>query len=184
MSTTPSPHEDVGSRKAREERAYVIVFLDLSVFARDAARRTELEIADIIDSYYERVAERTNAAGGTVVKFIGDGALLAFPTERADDAVDALLGLRAEIDRWLAEAGWLSRLMVKAHAGTVIAGDYGARGAKRFDVIGNVVNVAARLPRPFHVTPQVFRLLSSEGRTRLKKHTPPITYIPIDDPHV
>jgi adenylate cyclase len=167
----------------RAERELVVAFLDLTFFTKDASHRAEVDVAEMIDAYYERVDEHTSRAGGIVVKFIGDGALLVFPPERADDAVVALVDLRRDVDRWLEREGWISRLSVKAHFGSVIAGEFGARAAKRFDVIGNVVNVAARLPRPFHVTPQVFRLLSPETRKKLKKHTPPITYIPIDDRH-
>jgi adenylate cyclase len=167
----------------RAQRELVVCFLDLSYFARDAARRDDAAIAEVVDQYYERVGDAVAPAGGTVVKHIGDGALVVFPTDRADDAMSALLALRADVDPWLAELRWESRLMVKVHAGPVIAGGYGARGAKRFDIIGNVVNVAARLPRPFHVTPQVFRLLSPAARKGFKKHTPPVTYIPVDDRH-
>ncbi len=95
----------------------------------------------------------------------------------------ALLDLRQEIDRWLASEGWSGRLLARVHAGAVIAGGFGTRSGKRLDVIGNVVNVAATLPRPFHLSPQMFRLLSPAGRARVKKHTPPITYIPATDPH-
>ena len=171
------------SCEPRAQRELVVCFLDLSYFARDAAQRDDAAVAEVVDQYYERVGDAVAAAGGTVVKHIGDGALVVFPTERADDAMSALFALRADVDSWLAALCWASRLMVKVHTGPVIAGGYGARGAKRFDVIGNVVNVAARLPRPFHVTPQVFRLLSPEARKRFKKHTPPVTYIPVDDRH-
>jgi adenylate cyclase len=171
------------SMDARARRELVVAFLDLSVFARDAACRDEMEIATVIDAYYERIASTVGSAGGTVVKFMGDGALVVFAPDRADEALAALLELRAEVDAWLAREGWASRLTVKLHTGPVIAGGYGACGAKRFDIIGNVVNVAARLPRPFHLTPQVFRLLSPEARKRVKKHTPPVTYIPVEDRH-
>jgi class 3 adenylate cyclase len=168
---------------ARAVRDLIICFLDLSDFARAASHREETEIAEMIDAYYERIADAAARAGGTVVKFIGDGALLAFPVDRADEALTALLDLRSQVDDWLRSDGWSSHLLVKAHSGPVVAGDYGPRDAKRFDVIGNVVNVAARLPRPFHISPQFFRLLAPETRQRLKKHTPPITYIPVEDRH-
>jgi adenylate cyclase len=168
---------------ARHVRELVIAFLDLSFFTKDASTREELAIAEIIDDYYERVGAHVAAAGGVVVKFIGDGALLTFPVERADDALTQLLELRQEVDQWLASRSWASRLIVKMHAGPVVAGDFGVRDSKRFDVLGNTVNVAARLPRPFHLSPQVFRLLSPEMRRRMKKHTPPITYIPVEDRH-
>ncbi len=168
---------------APERRELIVCFLDLASFTRDASTRDEEDVATMIDAFYERVGDAAARAGGTVVKFIGDGALVTFPPERADDALAAILDLRQEIDRWLPGEGWSGRLLVKLHAGAVMAGGFGTRGGKRFDVIGNAVNVAATLPRPFHLSPQMFRLLSPAGRARVKKHTPPITYIPLGDPH-
>jgi adenylate cyclase len=170
---------------ARASRELVICFLDLSTYTMDARRTADDgRLADIIDGYYERVAERTRGAGGTVVKFIGDGALLVFSASRADDAVAALLDLKADTDAWLAGLRWESRLVVKAHAGTVVAGPFGASDDKRFDVLGDEVNVAARLQtRTLAISAQAFRLLSPPLRQRFKKHTPPITYIRVEERH-
>jgi adenylate cyclase len=170
-------------RVGRAERDVVVGFLDLSFFTRDAAREGDARAAEIVSEYYARVGGRVRAAGGTVVKYIGDGVLLVFGGDRADDAAGAVLALREEVDDWMRSLRWESRLTVKLHAGSVIAGSYGAPGDERFDVIGTTVNVAARLPRPFHISPQVFRRLSPPMRQRFKKHTPPITYIPAEDRH-
>jgi class 3 adenylate cyclase len=173
------------SLATRTSRDLIICFLDLSSYTLDARRTADDgRLAGIVDGYYERVSERTRAAGGEVVKYIGDGALLVFPTASADDAVVALLGLKAETDTWLTTMGWDSRLVVKAHAGVVVAGPFGAKDKKTFDVLGDEVNVAARLQtRSFAISAQAFRLLSSAARKRFKKHTPPMTYIPIEDRH-
>jgi len=175
----------IANSEGRAARELVIVFLDLSVYTQDARRTADdLRLADIVDGYYERVARRCVGAGGTVVKFIGDGALIVFPVDRADAAAGALFDLKSEVDEWLASLGWESRLVVKAHCGSVVAGLYGARDEKRFDVIGDEVNVAARLPtRSFALSAQAFRRLSPDTRKRFKKHTPPITYIPLEDRH-
>jgi adenylate cyclase len=169
----------------RAARELLVVFVDLSTYTQDARRTADdLRLADIVDAYYERVSAAVRAAGGNVVKFMGDGALLVFPTERADAAVTALLELTVSIGRWLEGERWESRLVVKAHAGTVIAGGFGGSGDKSFDVIGDAVNVAARLQtRAFALSADAFRLLSPEARKRFKKHTPPITYIPVEDRH-
>ena len=166
---------------ARARRELLITFLDLSTYTMDARRAADDErVAAILDEYYERVTAQVHAAGGVVVKFIGDGALLVFPQERADDALDALLALKAQIDAWLAGHLWESRLVVKAHAGSAIVGPYGGRGEKRFDILGDDVNVTARLAtRGVAISAQAFRLLSAGARKRWKKHTPPITYIPV-----
>jgi len=170
---------------ARVRRELLISFIDLSFYTADSRRTDDDErLAGIVDAYYERVTEKVQGAGGVVVKFIGDGALLVFPPERADDALFALLALKADVDRWLAGEGWESRLVVKVHAGTAVAGHYGGRGEKRFDVLGGDVNVTARLAtRGVAISAQAFRLLSAEARKRWKKHTPPITYIPMEDRH-
>ncbi len=169
---------------ARAPRELVITFLDLSTFTQDARGEDDARVADVMDSFYERIVMHVAPAGGRAIKFIGDGALIVFPPDRADDAIAALLALKEDVDAWMATERWTSRLVVKVHCDTVIAGDFGAKDDKRFDVIGNAVNVTARLQtRSFAISPQVFRLLSPEVRRRLKKHTPPVTYIPIEDRH-
>ena len=166
----------------RATRRLLISFIDLSGFARDAEGTDDRKLADVLDLYYERIGDCAGRAGGTLVKLIGDGALLAFPVERADDAVLALLELRDDVAALCRREGWHSTLVVKLHAGEVVCGPFGARGDKRFDVIGGEVNIAARLPtKSFAISAEAFRALSPDARTRFKKHTPPVTYIPVDD---
>jgi class 3 adenylate cyclase len=171
--------------EARAATPLVVAFVDLSSFAMDARRVCdEARLADLVDAYYERLAVAVHGGGGRVVKYMGDGALITFPTERADDAVLALLQAKRNIDAWLAGEHWDSRLVVKVHTGTAIAGAFGAIGDKRFDIIGDAVNVAARLQtRSFAISAETFRLLSAGARKSFKKHTPPITYIPLDAAH-
>src|SRR5438477_2429767 len=114
---------------SRTTRRLLISFLDLAGFARAAERSDDAALASRLDAYYERVAEAVTGAGGTVVKWIGDGALIVFPPERADDAVRALLALRETIAR----DDWQVTLTVRLHAGEVVCGAFGGRGDKRFD---------------------------------------------------
>jgi adenylate cyclase len=169
------------------ERAAVpllVAFLDLSGFAMQATRVTDDELASVMDGWYERLAERVGAAGGRTVKFIGDAALVVFPAARADDGVAALLALKDEADAHFSAAGWPCRANVKAHVGECIAGGYGARGDKRFDVLGKAVNTAAMLDsNGVALSAEAFRALSPAMRQRFKKHTWPVTYIRVEDPH-
>ena len=165
--------------QSREKRRFLIAFIDLAGFARAAESLDDERLADQIDRYYERVGAHVARAGGLVVKWMGDGALIVFPPERGDDAVQALIALREEV----AGEDWCNTtLVVRLHAGEVMCGPFGARGDKRFDCIGGEVNIAARLPtRSFAISAEAFRALSPEGRARFKKHTPTITYIPTED---
>ncbi len=162
------------------ELPLLISFVDLSRFRVDSERVNDRELATLVDELYTRISAKIVGAGGAVVKFIGDAALIVFPEQRVDAGVLALLELQEETDAWLGEKGWDSRLIVKAHFGTAVAGPFGPREHARHDVIGSAVNLAATLPaRAFALSAQAFRKLSPEMRRRFMKHTPPITYIPV-----
>jgi adenylate cyclase len=169
---------------ARTELPLLIAFADLTRYSFMSTRVGDEALAQTMDAYYERVAARIEAGGGRVVKFIGDAALAVFPPEAADRAVAALLELKEEVDRSFEALGWECRLIVKVHFGPVIAGPYGASGAKRFDVLGKAVNAAAMLDSTgIALSAEAFRKLGPETRKRFKKHTPTITYIRTEDPH-
>ncbi len=137
---------DPTSFTARTEVTLVVAFLDLAGWAKQAAKLDDADLADAIDAWYEQVGARVAAAGGHVVKFIGDCAMLAFAEDDAERAVETVLDLKEAGDRHFAARGWTCRVDAKVGVGPVIAGPYGVAGAKRFDVIGKSVNDTARLP--------------------------------------
>ena len=168
----------------RVELPLLVAFIDLTGYAMQSTRVADDELANVVDGYYEIVANTIAASGGRVVKFIGDGVLIVFGADDADRGVAALLDLKDEVDRYMAQAGWGCRLLVKAHVGTAIAGGYGARDDKGFDVIGKTVNTAAMLDAMgVALSAEAFRKLSPAMRQRFKKHTWPTTYIRVEDPH-
>lgn len=161
----------------------LVVFIDLTRFTAQAMRGDDEALADTIDAYYERVGEAVRQAGGTLVKFIGDAALAVFQEPDVDRAVTMLLDLKNDVDGLMAARHWECRLSAKAHFGNVVEGQFGERGAKRYDVIGAVVNTAAILEsRGVSLSAEAFRKLGPELRRRFKKHTPPVTYIRAEDP--
>jgi adenylate cyclase len=169
---------------SRVETSLLIAFADLTRFTVNSARTPDADLATMMDGWYELAGARVTPAGGRIVKFIGDATLAVFPPEAADAAVEALLVMRRDAQAYFAARGWDSKLVVKLHAGTVIAGPFGAAGAKQFDVIGTEVNVTARLSSSgFAMSPEAFRKLSAPARKAFKKHTQPVTYIPAGDAH-
>jgi len=170
---------DPAAHAARAEHSLVIAFLDLRGFAAQSARISDAELAEQIDAYYVRIADHVTRGDGHVVKFIGDGALVVFHREAADAAVGALLELKGDVDSWLAAIGWDCRLTIKIHVGEVIVGPFGGK----LDVIGREVNAAAMLDSTgVALSVPAFRALGRELRTRFRKHTPPVTYIRLEDP--
>jgi adenylate cyclase len=172
------------ARSQRVEVSLLIVFVDLTGFALQSTRVADDDLAAVVDGYYRLVAEHVGAAGGRVVKYIGDGALLVFDAGDTDRGVTALLDGKLAIDRYFEGHGWPCRLTVKAHTGTAIAGPYGPPGDLRFDVIGKAVNTAAMLDASgVSLSVEAFRKLAPATRQRFKKHTWPVTYIRAEDPH-
>jgi adenylate cyclase len=154
----------------RSEADLVIAFVDLTLFEKQGQQVSARELADTIDRYYERVAIEVEKEGGTLVKFIGDAALIVFNAADADRAVATLLSLKPTIDGLMKNAGWDCRLTAKAHLGSVVAGPFGARDDKRFDVIGANVNAAARLRSTgVTISRQLYDALSGDARARFRE---------------
>jgi class 3 adenylate cyclase len=166
---------------SRVEQAVLIVFADLTRFMVNARSTPDAALAELLDGFYRRAEGLVSAAGGRVVKFMGDAFLAVWPEDRAGDGVEALSGLKRDIDAWWAAKGWDSRVVLKAHYGRAVVGLFGVEA--RFDVIGNEVNVAATLPaRTVSLSAEAFRCLGGEKRKAFRKHTAPVVYIPVDDP--
>lgn len=157
---------------------------DLTGYAKLSRSKSEEDVFRLLSGYYEFVGDTIAPAGGRVIKFMGDAALMLFPEGSADAGIVALLSLQTEGDRYLAELGVPCRHHIRAHFGSVLAGELGTRDNKRTDVLGSAVNTLFLLKSTgFAMTPEAFRKLGQATRSRFKKHTPPVTYIPLDQSH-
>lgn len=167
-----------------QEMNLLVAFFDLTKFAQFGRNHSAREIFDTLSAYYEFVGDIVENSGGQVVKFIGDAALIVYPETHVNEGVLALKALKDKGDAWLTKRGMPSRNIIKAHFGPVVCGQVGTRTDKRFDVFGETVNIAALLKsNGLAMTPQVFRKLDARTRKLFKKHTPPITYIPVTESH-
>jgi class 3 adenylate cyclase len=169
------------SDPARAEQALLIVFADITRFTVNATHRTDVELAELLDAYYRFAEAEVTRAKGRLVKFMGDAFLAVWSEADSGHGAASLCELKTAVDDFWSKHGWDSRLVVKAHFGRVVAGDFGSPG--RFDVIGNEVNTTARLPaRSISLSAEAFRRLDEAQRKAFKKHSQPVVYIPQDDP--
>lgn len=105
-----------------------IAFTDLEGFTRFTERNGDEAASQLVADHHRTVGPVVRSRGGRIVKRIGDGLLLTFPEPEA--AVLACLELVATPPVPL-------RLRAGVHVGDVMA--------TRDDVVGHVVNVAARV---------------------------------------
>jgi class 3 adenylate cyclase len=162
----------------------LVVFTSFNRYAAQTDRLEDVEVAQVMGEYYDLAASAVAAAGGRVVKFIGDATLAVFPAEGVDRGVESVLDLKEISDRFMAERGWDCHLRATVHFGSVAAGHFGGGADPRYDVLGKAVNIAARLETSgVALSVEAFRQLGPDLRKRFKKHTPPVTYIRQEDSH-
>lgn len=166
------------------ERELVVGFYDLTAYTGYCERTDPAQALDLMTRYTALAAKIIHDAGGWFVKGIGDAGLFAFPAELADKAVAAVVTLQEKGDPWLAAENYKGRVRTVMHAGPAAIGRVGAKGREQLDIIGKTVNIAGamRTDGSLAVTPALFRKLSPAARKLFKKHTPPVSYIGIDDP--
>ena len=169
------------SAPVRSQQALVIGVFDLSGFLKAIREFDDARLSDVVDRVYTTIAEAVTGSGGRVVKYLGDGALAVWPSERADDAVVAAMAMRGRIVTVVDAFGLKSEMVCRFHHADVMAGEFGPdRGV---DIMGGAVFTTFRLPaRTISVSVEAFRSLSPDTRRLLRKHTEPVVYIPVGDP--
>ena len=143
-------------RGSVESLQAVVWFCDLRGFTPLTLALGADGVVDVLNAFFSAVGEPIEAAGGEILKFIGDAALAVFPvrdghgpaaaceaarraTAEAITALDALNTARSAAGRPRLDAG------IALHIGEVSYGNIGASARLDFTVIGPAVNLAARL---------------------------------------
>ena len=130
-----------------ERREVTMMFVDIRDFTPFAESNTAEDTVARLNALFEIVVPAVVDAGGHVNKFLGDGALAVFgaPNDLADHA-DAAVNAAVLIHRLVAERfGGALRIGIGINTGVVIAGTIGGGGKLEFTLIGDTVNVAARV---------------------------------------
>jgi adenylate cyclase len=130
-----------------ERREVTVMFVDVRDFTPFAETNTAEGTVSRLNDLFEIVVPAVVDAGGHVNKFLVDGALAVFgaPNGLADHA-DSALTAAMRIHRLVAERfGGELRIGIGINTGTVIAGTIGGAGKLEFTLIGDTVNVAARV---------------------------------------
>ncbi|HEX5894136.1 MAG TPA: adenylate/guanylate cyclase domain-containing protein, partial [Solirubrobacterales bacterium] len=143
-----------------ERRHATVLFADLSGYTAAAERLDHEAVKALVDRTLRRLGEEIERFGGMIDKFIGDNVMGVFgaPVAHEDDperAVRAALAMQEAMEganrQSRSERGVAFSLRVGINSGEVMAGAVG----DRYTVMGDVVNVAARLQaagRPGTVT--------------------------------
>ena len=146
--------EDTESRRAD----MTISFVDMRDFTGWSERLPARELTDLLNQFLAAVTRPIGAEGGITDKYIGDAAMACWgppftnDETQAADACRAALGQIAAVDTLRAElqaqglpGAERFDAVVGIATGNVLTGDIGPPSSRNFTVIGNAVNLAARL---------------------------------------
>jgi len=138
-----------------------IMFADIVGFTARCESLPPEEVAAFLNQFFSLAADAIFEFGGTLDKFIGDAVMAFFgaplPQEdHAERAVRAALALMSSLEAWnrdrVAAGSDPIDVRVAIHSGPVVVGDIGSASRVDYTVLGNTVNIAARLEE-FVATP-------------------------------
>lgn len=133
-----------------ERKLVTIMFADFSNFTSMSERMDAEDVRAVMNDCFSLLVPIVEQYGGVVDKFIGDEIMALFGAPYAHDN-DAECALRAALDMMAALEAFNKRsgtnlgLHFGINTGIVIAGGVGSTERQQYSVIGDPVNLAARL---------------------------------------
>ncbi|HEY7113860.1 MAG TPA: adenylate/guanylate cyclase domain-containing protein [Thermoanaerobaculia bacterium] len=146
--------EATGDHEVARTKTVTILFADLVGFTTWSEKMAAEALAALLNRFFTLCSDAIFSQDGTIDKFIGDAAMAFFgaPIDQPDHAaraVEAALRLRDGVEAWNQEraAAGEPRIEVRIalNTGEAIVGELGSKRRVDYTVVGNAVNVAARM---------------------------------------
>ncbi|MDP1839345.1 MAG: adenylate/guanylate cyclase domain-containing protein [Reyranella sp.] len=139
------------SAPASEMRTVCVLFLDIRGFTATTRQRPAGETVALLNDFFADMIEVVDRHNGIINKFLGDGFLALFGAPLKDpsaatNALAAARGMLGAVDAWnRARPQQALRIGIGIHIGEAVTGTVGSPRRKEYTVIGDTVNLAARL---------------------------------------
>jgi adenylate cyclase len=142
------------ARLGGQRRQMTVLFSDIRGFTTVSESGQPEEIVAILNEYFTRMVDIVFRNKGTLDKFVGDMVMALFGAplddrDHAQHAVDAALEMVRELNRlnqkWTAEGRPALDIGIGISTGPMIAGNIGSEAIMSYTVIGDAVNLGARL---------------------------------------
>jgi adenylate cyclase len=154
-----------------------ILFVDLRGYTTLCEDLAPSAVAILLDEFYGVIGEAIDHGGGKVQNLAGDAVMAVFGLEQATPGGDGraavesgrrmIQAFQAIGDRWAHLHGVTTGIGVGVHVGSVMESELGPPTLRRPTLVGDTVNVAARLCHRARAGEVLF---SSEVATQLGDH--------------
>jgi adenylate cyclase len=143
-----------GSLKKARTKNVTIMFADLVGFTTWSEKMAPGDLAALLTKFFTLASDAVFSREGTIDKFIGDAVMAFFgaPIDQPDHAaraVSAALKIRAGVEEWNRERASRKEAPIEVrialNTGEAIVGEVGSERRVDYTVLGNAVNVAARM---------------------------------------
>ena len=185
-----------------KERDVTVLISDLRGFSPLSEKYSPKQILDILNTYLEEMIEIIHKHEGYINEILGDGILVIFgaPKDIGNAALKAVecaremqRGLK-QVNRKLSIKGYPNLEMgIGINSGNLIVGNIGSRKRMKYGVVGENINIAARIesltiPKQILISQALYEKIEQDIqaiggiRTKIKGFAKPIMIYDVSDP--
>ncbi len=128
----------------QSQRQMTILFADIRKFTSISEGLPPAEVFALLNDYLGRMEPLIEKHGGFIDKYIGDGIMALFPNT-PDDALKAAIAMLEELEQHTSEHYPELQIGIGIHTGDLLLGTVGGENRMETTVIGDSVNLAARV---------------------------------------
>jgi adenylate cyclase len=129
-----------------ERRRVTILFADIRGYTAFSENRSPEEVVEILNRYFQRLADVVVEHNGDIDKYVGDQIMAVFTGEdMCRQSVECGLAMVDVMEELAPHTKAELRIGIGVNVGEVVVGAMGSSQRKDFTVLGDPVNLAARL---------------------------------------
>ncbi len=171
--------EEAGVQLGGERQKVAILFADIRGYTAFSEGRSPEQVVDVLNHYFQRQADLVTEHNGDIDKFVGDQIMAVFRgRSMARDAVGCSLAIqKVMVDLGKEYAKAELDIGIGVDMGEVVVGAMGSAQRMDYTVLGDHVNVAARLcssaaPKQTLISESVYADVAEEKTFRLNALAP------------
>lgn len=164
-----------------EKKSVTILFADIRNFTRLSEQIAPETVVELLNSYFDAMLEIVYKHGGILDKYLGDGMMVIFGAPVADEnsTVNALrcalemqkASIEFSRSRRAANLATIDGIGIGLNTGEVVVGNIGSQKHKEYTIIGDNVNLTARivaiaLVNQVLISENTYRLLAAKAEVK------------------